>query len=378
MLVLAPTTLKAQVQQLVLTPVSRIGSLDGAETAFGRINVIAPAPDGRIAVGQPASLDVWIFSPEGERLDVVGRQGEGPGEFRMISMTGWRGDTLWVADGSLNRVTLFPPGGRAPVVIGGPARRGPVGTRVPIPATGGHWFTIRQTRPPQQPDAQSKQELLVLDTDWSEKVRLATFNEGPGMFKVPLGGNQEIRLGAHPFADHPLAVMSPRGMDVTIVRRELPPRNGAPRVYTLTRVRFPADTVFHRQIGAPAVRITKETRDAVVQDYASVESIQRRFGSASTTRAALADGFPFPAFHPPVSDMTVGLDGRTWVRGPDDQIGPVRWQVFDNTGRLVANVTGDRRISMAAPDATGMWGVVRDDLDVHYLVRYSLAPAPRR
>ena len=42
----------------------------------------------------------------GANKGVVGRDGEGPGEFRRPNYAGWNGDTLWVSDQGLMRITL--------------------------------------------------------------------------------------------------------------------------------------------------------------------------------------------------------------------------------------------------------------------------------
>ncbi|HEU4562502.1 MAG TPA: hypothetical protein VFS20_32025 [Longimicrobium sp.] len=54
---------------------------------------------------------VRIFSPAGRLLRSVGRQGRGPGEFGAIaSVALLPGDSLFVFDGALGRVTVFEPG----------------------------------------------------------------------------------------------------------------------------------------------------------------------------------------------------------------------------------------------------------------------------
>lgn len=65
--------------------------------------------------GGLAVLDVTrvhVFSSTGTRLRVVGRSGSGPNEFRGIySGCGLAGDSLWVADASLSRLSVIAPSG---------------------------------------------------------------------------------------------------------------------------------------------------------------------------------------------------------------------------------------------------------------------------
>jgi hypothetical protein len=53
-----------------------------------------------------------VFNADGAGRGVIGRPGEGPGEFGSISTLGWRGDTLFVADGQSQRISFFAADGR--------------------------------------------------------------------------------------------------------------------------------------------------------------------------------------------------------------------------------------------------------------------------
>lgn len=67
------------------------------------------APDGTMALLQMQDARVLFFDREGTRLGVTGGQGEGPGEFMRPVRGGWKGDTLWVSDTQLRRVTFVSP-----------------------------------------------------------------------------------------------------------------------------------------------------------------------------------------------------------------------------------------------------------------------------
>lgn len=71
------------------------------------ILAIAIAPDGRVFAPQPREGLLRIFYADGKFIGVRGRPGEGPGEFRRMSGIGFVGDTLWVSDNALRRVSLF-------------------------------------------------------------------------------------------------------------------------------------------------------------------------------------------------------------------------------------------------------------------------------
>ncbi|MYH09452.1 MAG: hypothetical protein F4012_11480 [Gemmatimonadales bacterium] len=66
--------------------------------------------------GRFAVLSGWtellIYGPDGRQIDVVGRDGEGPGEFRQATRMGLRADgTIWVWDLLLQRMSELSPDG---------------------------------------------------------------------------------------------------------------------------------------------------------------------------------------------------------------------------------------------------------------------------
>ena len=68
--------------------------------------------DHYLAVLDPRQRCVVVFDVNGRPHRVIGRGGEGPGEFRSAHALGTLGDSLWVSDGQLNRLTFFDWGGR--------------------------------------------------------------------------------------------------------------------------------------------------------------------------------------------------------------------------------------------------------------------------
>ncbi len=90
-------------------PIYRVG-WDPGDHQFGSINWMTGAlfPDGRVAVGDWANLNVVVLNPDGTIRAVLGREGEGPGEFQYIaSVTRYVGDTLVVEDDYSRRFTFY-------------------------------------------------------------------------------------------------------------------------------------------------------------------------------------------------------------------------------------------------------------------------------
>ena len=81
----------------------------------GEVGLLAAGDGGRVAwtdsrdVRQAAY--VLVRDTRGQ-VRVVGKRGEGPGEFANVSGLSWRGDTLWVSDARLRRMQAFSSNGK--------------------------------------------------------------------------------------------------------------------------------------------------------------------------------------------------------------------------------------------------------------------------
>lgn len=82
-----------------------------SDSGAGRFGHVAEGPGGRLAWTDGRGTEFLLRDPQG-KVRTVGRRGEGPGEFQRIGLIGWLGDTVWVSDGRVPRVTLFSDTGR--------------------------------------------------------------------------------------------------------------------------------------------------------------------------------------------------------------------------------------------------------------------------
>ena len=92
--------------------VYRIGGADApAWAAFQRVFHVAFDGAGRLYIGDPQGRRVVVVAPDGRFERAIGRDGEGPGEFRSVAaMTATRDGAVIVFDFNLRRFTLFEPG----------------------------------------------------------------------------------------------------------------------------------------------------------------------------------------------------------------------------------------------------------------------------
>lgn len=83
---------------LSATPTVRIGQEGDPNREFTRITGVVRMPTGEIVVGNGATQELRVFSPRGEFLRSLSRQGSGPGEFRNLGPVSRAADTLFVIE----------------------------------------------------------------------------------------------------------------------------------------------------------------------------------------------------------------------------------------------------------------------------------------
>lgn len=95
-------------------PLLRIGALDGDEgEVLYRVTGAVPLSDGRLVIGNAGSHEIRFYDESGTLESSVGREGDGPGEFRRLTWIGPAGaDSIAVFDGDGREVTVFDADGR--------------------------------------------------------------------------------------------------------------------------------------------------------------------------------------------------------------------------------------------------------------------------
>lgn len=95
-------------------PITRIGGDErGDAYALFRVADARRASDGSVLVANRGTSEIRWFDREGRPLRTIGRQGDGPGEFRQLSQIGFTpGDTLLAYDLGTQRMTLFDQSGK--------------------------------------------------------------------------------------------------------------------------------------------------------------------------------------------------------------------------------------------------------------------------
>ena len=110
-LVLAPLPSQGQSipeWKLAGSPTVEVGRED---PTLHRVTDAVILDDGTIAVADAGNYRILLFSPAGQLLRVLGRKGEGPGDFRSVWMVTAHGDTILAHDPVLRRLSLWHSSG---------------------------------------------------------------------------------------------------------------------------------------------------------------------------------------------------------------------------------------------------------------------------
>jgi hypothetical protein len=94
--------------RVVLSEVTRVGSLNDPNVGFSAIGPVDVDQDGNLFLFESQDLEVRVYSTDGRLIRRFGRRGDGPGEFASSSVEfGVHGDTVWIYDHRPNRLTVF-------------------------------------------------------------------------------------------------------------------------------------------------------------------------------------------------------------------------------------------------------------------------------
>ena len=298
----------------------RVGGED-SEEFFGMISKVVVGPEGTIYLLDTRLSEVPVYSPTGERLNTLSRQGEGPGEVNTPS------NLLFMPDGTLGIVQVFPGKITKIQLDGTPAGVIKVGNG--DPTTGGFLqiydcmrsgddLVISGEAISQDQTSQTRTNFLaVFDQEGIEKVRLL---ETPRVLDFT---NAKFDETVNFAVDFRKFAVGPDG-----------------RIYAATARDEYVVKVFNPD----------GTVDRIIQrDYESLPRTDEEYNRIKSTMEAQVRA-PFPIefivsrTEPDISTVEIGPDGLVWVRtsrGVIDQPDGILMtcDVFDLDGHFVRQVS---------------------------------------
>jgi hypothetical protein len=292
----------------------RVSAIGDPRYEFSTITAVTQSPDGaKTFVAQPLDGKVLVFENDGSRVAALGRRGNAIGQFLGIESMGWLGDTLWVVDPRLRRVSWFDRGVRYLK-----ADQLPLSPDSTLPSVRGYrvlrdgGVVVRVTA--EVTTDTSASALISISDGGGARVRtihpLKIANES---FKISteVYGKPGWISGPQPLADSPLWASSEDGALVVVVER---PAATAVRVTNQYRVILygaNGERLLQEHVQYSPKPIPAEYLEVLIAPYLRPTLTAPK---SDLTAKRFMEALYRPATMPPVTDVIVSADSIVWIR----------------------------------------------------------------
>lgn len=360
----------------------RIGTQPSTEYELGSLRYgFALTPDGGVIIPVTETANLRQFDSTGRFVQIVGRRGNGPGEFQAIRNAGYWADTLWVIDRITRRVTMFPPRRN---LITLPINSFPPSASIasilrnralvfaPV-------LTSSQLLAGQRIGSISIQDPNTHKTTYDREVLV-----GSTVLAMESGGGQGTvrreRL-EQALSQDGLVAVSPNGNAVAVVDRRVVNDNTTPLTIEILDDNGSRTSSF--TIDRQPVKVSGAFVSAQLDTIAS--HIQKfrpgQFASQSAAKSFVATQLKLPATYPRLSGVIIEDDRTVWIADPlrDRQPGElpakprdddrIVWRAYDASGRPKRSVSVPIAVTLVSIRGTNFWGSATDESGVPVVVR---------
>jgi hypothetical protein len=340
--------------------------IDGAQRELTVVTGILPLANGNLVVMESGDFLATLYSPNGKLLKRFLRQGEGPGEGKFVASFGMLGDTIWVSDGSLYRLSFFDPGGNLLRTI--PLTGSADWTRLRPDAKGAFNSRVapRVLLPGDRALGSPGTVVTALTQGIVKSIPLVSMNwqgdvsgivgETPVVLNTfELRVNGRVIVPSQPFFVGPLFEMSRNGRHIAFIEWMENPRP----VIRITRLNEMGDTIARQEIPYTPIAIPARAVDSAIARMARTF----RVADESEVRSLVKP----PRAYAPVDRAIVANDGAIWLQAPAAN-GQRRWTIVSPGGRVSETVVVPLTTSIRWVDGS-IWAVSRDADDVPSVVR---------
>jgi hypothetical protein len=382
----------AGLSRLGRTEALRIGVREGPpELELYGVRDVVVGPDDEVFAALQNDGEIRVYDASGAWLRTIGREGAGPGEFRAITWVGIFGDTLLAYDPRLYRMTVFTLDGE--LLDTWPTRKG-MATVIPHARSDAGWIATFD-------DFAARPEYGI-GKPARNVSRIGVVASVPGAIDA-------IPEGSPPWAVHDVVVEHPAwttwgigeaggavfGRNPLWEARQQHAFDGRGRIFVSRGSEYAID-VFD-ETGALLRRVARTHEpvpitDALVDRYR--DEVMAHYDTTSTTGEAGLDlvkaaeqhiGLPRSENLPVLGDIDVSKEGAIWVERPDLVADPLvsEWSragyqpeirdIFDPDGRFVGTVEMPTRSTVHVVGTDWVIVTERDQLDVQYIVKYTIA-----
>lgn len=357
-----------------------IGSVDDPDHALTTVSHAVIGAGGRVFIAQPVETVIRVFDGAGRPAGTIGRRGRGPGEFLSIRSIGMLGDTLYVADQVMRRVSFFTHDGtfiRSMSLASQLAFQG----RTSVPPAVPLILLADRTALVKPGIRASAMTGGPIDVPWlyvdstGRVIRTLALERIPDpTVEIRSGGEQFF--GARPFADQPLYAPMMDGTGIVVVERPAG-ETADVAIFTIRKIGLAGDTVFDREFSYRPSRMS----NALVAE--AVDAIAARLADRPTQPSrreierALQGAGAIPRMLPPVTDVVTGIDGTIWIRREATTATQADWLVLDSGGDAIGTVEIPSAHRLLNITADAVVTTFEDSLDVPYLTLYRIRRSGR-
>lgn len=342
----------------------RLGGFDAPEhLAFVRPPALLATPAGELLVLDRTEATVLVLGPDGELRRQLGSRGEGPGEFTAPRSFGIIGDTVWVADFPLPRVSFFRMDGSH--YRTDPLENVDLGHRVsaPVGPTGFHEGGFVSVVPQALPvGAAGRVDLPLLSGPRDGPLKTIGHVVQPKGLTVAGVGH----FAYAPVPISPLVSEDRYGRGWVVAAWP----ESRPESIEIHRFRADGSTAWDTELTIPPVRVDREAAIRGGLDIAAdiIDGAIRRGEASGSPRDLVEAGLYLPEDAAAVRRMFMDVDGRIWLEVAGDP-GALTWWVLEADGSPGPRVRVPAGVELLTGSDRQAWGVARGEFDEVYLVR---------
>ena len=329
-----------------------IGVLEGDSAyQFYHVGGAALLADGRIAILDAGSRELRFFASDGRHIGSVGREGEGPGEFRApFPLVRFAEDSLLVWDQELQRFSVFDDEGALVRVAA--LDRSVLNPFLAGVFDDGHVLI-------------GDHRLEVPPYGFAPTIAEFVRYTPAGAFADSVGGYPWMEIGRIGEADHGMVggrTFAPRTS--TAVRGE--------RFWIGTGAEGSVDV--RDRAGALRRIVRWDPGDQTVGPEDQARNLAERFGDAPPEVRRSFEQVPALERFPAYGELGADAEGDLWVKAyrRPGQVGPDRWLVFDPEGALIARLETPASMRILEAAADRVLCVVSDEFDVERVALFAL------
>lgn len=321
---------EASIWDVQATPYAVIGTADGDSSVLFRVVGAVILDNGSVAIANGGTQELKLFGNNGDLMRTVGGRGQGPGEFERLSGFGrYRGDSLWVYDDGLRRLSLFDnvgTFGRSRTVQ---LFKGSVAWQTAAGAFG---------------DGSMAFYALVTD-DPAGQVQHGLYRVTNQVYRSPLHDDSLALLGRF-LGDEGFMVQAPQGFTATIglspFGRTTKYAARGRHLYVFSNDSYKMDVVdrdsglvrsvrWERPLQSVSPTDERTNRERWITAYGNEDDHE--------VRRAISPQLTYPPVMPAYDHVIITAEGGIWIE--DYRWPPTAasmWTVFDDLGTVVARV----------------------------------------